>query len=218
MTRSVGLFRRGVRGGAVVALCAVFSGCQTERADSRLTRIQELEDRVQKQARRLVDQEEELSAAARTIQELRGLEGSRRLERLVHVARIEIERLSGGYDDNRDGVDDGVVVYIQPKDADGDVIKAAGSVKVEIFDVTQPSGPQVIGKVELSPDATRKAWFSKLLGAHYRIQVPWAADALSPERSKVTVTVHFTDLLSGETFEAHHIADVRKPARPTVPQ
>jgi hypothetical protein len=217
MIPSVGLFRRGARGLAMMAACAVLGGCKPPQADSRVTRIQELEDKVQKQARQLVDQEEELSAAARTIQELRGLEGPRRLDRLVHVDKIEIERLSGGYDENRDGVDDGVVVYVRPIDTDGDVIKAAGSVSVELFDVSQPAGPQAVGKVELNPEAMRKAWFSKLLGAHYRIEVPWAADAIGPERKKINVAVRFTDLLSGETFEAQHVADVRKPARSGSP-
>lgn len=217
MTQSVGFFRWGGRGCAVLAVCAVLAGCKTEPADPRLTRIQELEDKVQKQARQLVDREEELSSAARTIQELRGLEGPRRLDRLVHVGKIEIERLSGGYDANRDGVDDGVVVYVRPIDTDGDVVKAAGSAKVELFDVSQPSGPQTVGKVELSPEAMRKAWFSKMIGAHFRIEVPWAADAIGPEREKITIAVRFTDLLSGQTFDAQHIAEVSKPARQASP-
>lgn len=215
MIERVGRFHWGAHGGAFVAVCAIVAGCRTEPADPRLTRIQELEDKVQKQARQLVDREEELSSAARTIQELRGLEGPRRLERLVHVGKIEIERLSGGYDNNRDGVDDGVIVYFRPIDTDGDVIKAAGSAKVELFDVSKPAGPQMIGKVELSPEAMRKAWFSKMIGAHYRIEVPWAADALGPERKEVNILVRFIDLLTGQAFEAQHIASVRKPARPT---
>ncbi len=213
MVNSTGHLNWGARLCAVLSVCAVLSACNNEKADPRLTRIQELDDKVQKQARQLVDREEQLASAARTIQELRGLEGPRRLDRLVHVAKIEIERLSGGYDDDRDGVDDGVVAYVRPIDVDGDVVKAAGSAKVELFDVSQKSGPQSVGKVELDPEAMRKAWFSKFMGAHYRIKVPWAADAAAQERKAITVVVRFTDLLTGQSFEAQHIAEVHKPAR-----
>lgn len=213
MNHSARLSRWGARLGAGVFVCAAVGACNSHQADSHLTEIQALKDKIQRQARQLVDREEQLSSAARTIQELRNLEGPRRLDRLVHVARIDIERLSGGYDDDQDGVDDGVVVYLQPVDTDGDIIKAAGSAKVELFDVTTQPGPQSVGKVELDPDAMRKAWFSKILAAHYRIKVPWSAEAATQAHQKITVWVRFTDLLSGQTFEAQRIVDVRKPAR-----
>ncbi len=207
------LSRWGTRSGAAACLCAILGACNNNKADSQLTVTQELRDKVQKQARQLVDREEQLSSAARTIQELRNLEGPRRLDRLVHVAQIDIERLSGGYDDDQDGVDDGVVVYLQPVDTDEDIIKAAGSAKVELFDVTSKPGPQSVGKVELDPDAMRKAWFSKMLATHYRIKVPWSAEAAAQAHEKITVWVRFTDLLTGQSFEAQRIVDVRKPAR-----
>ena len=213
MAKSAVFLHARARRGVALSIIMMLSACNNDKSDPRMSRIQELDDKVQKQARQLVDREEQLASAARTIQELRGLEGPRRLDRLVRVAKIEIERLSGGYDDNQDGVDDGVVVYVRPIDTDGDVVKAAGSAKVELFDVSQPSGPQSVGKVELNPEAMRKAWFSKFLSAHYRIKVPWAAEAASPERKSITVAVRFTDLLTGESSEAQQIVEVHKPAR-----
>jgi hypothetical protein len=212
MTTTAGLMRWGARGCTALLVCAAIGACAPEKPDTRITQIQELEDKVRKQARQLVDREEQLASVGRTIQELRGLEGPQRLDRIVHVARIEIERLSGGYDDNQDGIDDGVIVYVRLIDGDGDVIKAAGSAKVELFDVAQKPGPKSVGKVELSPDAMRKVWFSKVLSAHYRIKVPWAADAAASEHKNVTIAARFTDLLTGQSFEAQHLAEVRKPA------
>ncbi|MBN2563855.1 MAG: hypothetical protein JXQ75_23315 [Phycisphaerae bacterium] len=183
------------------------SGCGGG-APGLVTENQELRDKVEAQQRLLVARDEQIQDQARHIQELQGLTGERSLDRLVHVARIELERLTGGYDDDRDGVDDGVVAYVRLIDQDGDTIKAAGSVRVRLLDLAKPPDSQLVGDVELGPEELRPAWYGRFLTSHYTIKVPWAHGAQRAEHKSITVLVRFTDLLTGQVFEAQQAVEV----------
>lgn len=203
----------GVRCCAAVAFfsLALFGACNGGGgADSRVTQIQLLEDRVLEQTRQLQRKDEELSEQARIITELRGLNGDERLARLVRVDRIELERLSGGYDENRDGVDEGVVAYLRLRDVDGDSIKAAGSVVLEAYDLAAPQGEQLVARAELDVDATRAAWFGRFLTSHFAVKAPWLAGR-PPANRQITLVVRFTELLTGRTFETQHVGQIHLP-------
>ncbi len=182
--------------GALVCI----AGCQNGGADPHITQIQELQDQLSRQGRQLGEKDAVINEQAAEIQHLRGLDADDRLKRLVHVDRIELQSLSGPYDDNRDGVDDGMVAYLRLIDADGDTIKAAGSATVQLFDLAAPQGGQLIGGVNLGPDELRPLWYGCLFTSHYTIRVPWK-ERLSPGGSTVTMVVRFTDLLTGRSFE-----------------
>ncbi|RIK64192.1 MAG: hypothetical protein DCC65_14890 [Planctomycetota bacterium] len=200
------------RSAAAASLAAILAGAIAcngpSAADPRLTRIAELEDKVQQQAAALTRKDEEIAAQARTIQELRGFSGARSIDQFVHVSRVEIERLSGGYDDDRDGIDDGVVAYLRLFDSEGDVIKASGSAVLEAYDLAAPEGRQLVAKLEADVAMMRSVWFGKLMTSHYTLKAPWLPDR-RPRNSRITLVVRFTDLLSGNVFEAQHVADVK---------
>src|SRR5690606_41710476 len=60
------------------------------------------------------------------------------LDELVIPVKIELERMSGGYDEDGKAGDDGIVLYIQPMDKDGSVLKVAGTIKVTLYDLQNP--------------------------------------------------------------------------------
>ncbi len=186
-------------------------GCGPETPPGTVTELQRLRDQVISLNQRLVSREEQIREQAQRIQELQNLSGERTLDRLVHVQRVEIDRLSGGYDDDRDGVDDGVVVYLRLLDAEqgGDAIKAAGSVGVRLLDLAQAPESQLVGQVHLSSEQLRPMWYGRFLTSHYTIKVPWADDKIRPTQKTVTVLVHYTDLLTGKTFQAQGTVEVR---------
>ena len=194
-----------------VVVCPIFlvaAGCNPPAADSRIAQVQQLQDRNQEQARLLAAKDEQLAADAKRIQELQGLNGERSIDNLVHVASIEIDRLSGGYDDDRNGVDEGVLIYLRLLDKDGDAIKASGNVHVRLLDLAKPEGSQLVGELSLDPAALRPLWYGRLLTYHYTIKVPWAGGAKRAEHKSITVVVEFTDLLSGKTFTAQKVVEV----------
>lgn len=196
---------------AILAVAVVSMGLACDgptKGDQRITQNQELRDKVEGQARLLVEKDEQLASQAKRIQELQGLSEQRRLDALVHVDKIEIERLSGGYDDDHDGVDEGVVVYVRLLDSEGDTIKAAGGVRVRVLDLAKPEGSQLTGEAVLDAAALRPMWYGHFLTSHYTVKVPWANGAKQSEHKSLTVHVAFTDLLSGRVFEAQRVVEV----------
>jgi len=200
------------RWGALVALivCTVgaLAGCNGAAADPHIAQIQQLEDKLSEQSRLREQRDQQIAEQGRIIQDLRGLDGARRLEQLVHVARVEIERLSGGYDDDRDGVAEGVVVYLRLFDSEGDVIKAAGSAKVNVFDVSTASAPRTVCFGQWTAEQMNPLWFGALMTSHYNLRVPWPAGIRTTPSKTLTLVVQFTELLSGRTFEAQRAVDV----------
>lgn len=194
------------------ALTAVFTlncACNGPTvADSPITEMQQLEDKVRAQSAELARKNEELASQAETIRELRGFSGDRSIDQFVHVSRIEIERLSGGYDDDRDEVDEGVVAYLRLYDSDGDIIKASGSAILEAYDLAAPEGQQLVAKIAVDVAAMRSLWYGKFMTSHYTLKAPWLPDR-APRHGSITIVARFADLLSGEVFEAQRVANVK---------
>ena len=176
-----------------------------------LTRIQELEDKVEDQARLLAEKDEHLHTQAEIIQRLRELPQDGKTRNLVQVDRIQIERLSGGYDEDRNGIDEGVAVYLRMYDREGDTIKSAGTARVKLFDLANPPGQQLVGKVEVGPDELADMWYGRFLTAHYTLRVPFETtnDESRPHHPNITVLASFTDLLTGRSFEDQRVVKVK---------
>ena len=197
---------------AAVFMSAAVGGCNGNKTSledtSRLTRIQELEDQLAEKLRLLARKDEQLRAQARIVQQLRQLDGDRGLDALIHVDRIEIERFSGGFDDNGDGIDEGVRAHLRLYDQHGETMRATGSVLVKLLDLAAPSGQRDLGRMELTPPQLNALWFGRFLTAHYTVKVPWPAGVSSPRHERITVNVVFTDLLSGRSFDAQRVVEV----------
>lgn len=197
---------------AALIISAVAGGCNLNKPTlddtARLTRIQQLEDQLAEKVRLLARRDAQLREQANIVQRLRRLDGDRGLDALIHVDRIEIERLSGGYDDNGDGIDEGVRVHLRLFDQHGETMRATGSVLVKLLDLAAPSGQRDMGRMELNPQQLNALWFGRFLTKHYTVKVPWPAGMGSPQHKQITTVVVFTDLLSGRSFDAQRVVDV----------
>jgi len=126
------------------------------------------------------------------------------MDKLFTVERIELGRYTAGVDLDKKPGDDGVRVYLQPIDRGGDLVKAAGSISVQLFDLSRPE-KNLIGRCDVPADAAGKLWFGGLGRSHYRFDVRWTTPPAAPE---VTVRASFTDLLTGKTFTAQKTCKV----------
>jgi len=200
---------------AAVIMSAAAGGCNDQKASlrdtARLTRIQELEDQLAEKDRLLDLRDDQLRKQAEIVQQLRNLEGNRGLDALIHVDHIEIERFSGGYDDDGDGIDEGVRVHLRLFNQYGETMRATGSAQIKLLDLAGPSGQRDMGKVELGPQRLSERWFGRFLTSHYTIDVPWPAGVGSPPHNRITVVVVFTDLLTGRSFDAQRAVEVALP-------
>jgi len=190
------------------AMLATTAGCLPPARDETFQQRARLQQEVDTLRRRVVSLQDHIESQARTIQKLQGLDGDRAVDKLVHVASIEIERLSGGYDADRDGRDDGVVVYLRLFDRDGDTIKAAGSAGVELFDLSRPDGERLIGVASWDAAALRETWHGRFMTSHYTMRTPWRDPAIRPTDQSVTVVARFNDLLTGRTFEDQRVVEI----------
>lgn len=133
-----------------------------------------------------------------------------KLEKLVVPVKIELERQSGGYDEDGEPGDDGIILYIQPIDRQGDVIKAAGSIKVTLLDLANPPDQYVVGEYVFDANKTRELWYGRMWTHHYTVRTPWYKGR-PPRHNKITARVVFTDLLTGKDLEAQGVFEIKFP-------
>jgi len=89
--------------------------------------------------------------------------------------------LTSGQDrDGRPG-DDGLSVLLMPVDAHGDLVKLAGQVDLELFDMTLPADRQRLGQWRFPIDQVRDRWHKGFLSAGYLFQVDWQTPPAAEE-------------------------------------
>lgn len=208
--------RRVASGMVLCALTLMVVGCfggdtpeEVRESSERVTRIQELEDKIRTQGELLSMKDAQLADQAQELRGLRKTPSSAPLEELIHVERIEVDRLSGGYDDNKDGRPDGIRVYLRPYDQFGGYLRAAGRIHVKLLDLTAPTQDQLVGEAKWDNRELADLWYGALMSSsHYTLSVPWRNPASPPIGKTITVLVTFTDMLSNRTFDAQRAIDV----------
>jgi uncharacterized coiled-coil protein SlyX len=180
------------------------AGTQRE-ADMQRTMLEQ-EEQIAALEQRIADQEKTIADLQAQVMELRGQDADA-LDRLVHPVRIELEKLSGGYDDDGEGGDDGVILYIRPIDADGHVIKAAGSLKVVLYDLANPPERNTLGDYYFDQPTMRELWYGRMWTHHFTVRCPWPPDHY-PDHDEITADVVFTDLLTGRRLRAQQMFKV----------
>jgi len=122
------------------------------------------------------------------------------------VTTLRIAKISNFFDKDRDGKQEKLVVYVQPIDVEGDVIKAAGTVAigiVQLWNLNNPDGEALLGQWQVEPAELRKLWFNAFTtGYRLTFDRPEGLETLS---EPLTVKVTFTDYLTGETFRVQQV-------------
>jgi hypothetical protein len=192
--------RRRTRASLLLAMAAA-GGCIPDNRQTlnEAAERRALEDKVAALQRDVASRDAMIADQAARIRELQRID-PRTAAFIPHAERIEIEAMSGTYDDNRDGRPDGIVVYLRALDADGDVVKAGGTITVQGLDLQNPPESQVVAECALDAEAVRKAWYGKFLTAHYTIKCPWKSGP--PTHPDLTLRVRFIDLVTGRPLEA----------------
>jgi hypothetical protein len=194
----------------IVCLSMVFlSGCAQDRGPSPLSQCRTQLDQAREDNVRLTKQ---LAQANQTIQsqskQIDTLQhfGTQRMAELIHVQSLQLDRLTGGYDDNHDGYEDGIVVYLQPLDQHRHIIEAAGLARVRLFELQKE--PKLIGEAVFTVPEFEKTWAGRLWTQHYTLRCPFARKPAIPN---VTLQVEFTELLTGKTFVTEKMVTVKLP-------
>lgn len=106
------------------------------------------------------------------------------LDRLFTTYGLKFGGATGGYTPTPDKPGDTMLkVYVVPIDQQGEPIKAAGSFKVELFDLNLPKDNR-IGKWDFDVDQTKADWNGEAFLYTYVLDCPWQTP---PAHSNLTV-------------------------------
>jgi len=199
----------------LAAIGSLLGGCAPPPTveDSSAGEVIQLRRDVVRLRHALTDAQQQLARQDQQLATLQAL-GTRRLENLFRVARIRLGRFTGGYDSDEKPGEDGVKVYVEPIDEAGSVLKAAGSVTIQLFDLAAPDGEYDLGAHRFDVDTIANHWFSGAFTNHYSFVCPWGERR--PSCSEVTVRVTFVEYLTGKTFIAQKRAPVEGPPPPAT--
>ncbi len=122
------------------------------------------------------------------------------------LTTLRIAKISNFFDKDSDGVQEKLIVYVQPIDTEGDVVKAAGTVSVQLWNLNNPNGQALLGQWKVEPAELRKLWFNSLATTSYRLTFD-RPDAVGVFSEPLTLRVTFTDYLTGESFRVQQVIE-----------
>lgn len=191
-------------------LMAFLVGCETP--DGQKNPLIEQIDILKQDNKQLTRQVKQLESNNKDLQKqidtLHGLADDIKLVRLYDVQKIKITNRTDFHDKDKDGKKETLIVYIQPIDQDGDIVKATGSVDVQLLDLNEEE-PQVLGRWHMEPGELRKLWFNALMMTNYRLKFD-ISDKVETFEEPLTVKVTFTDYLTGKVFKEQKVIEPQK--------
>jgi hypothetical protein len=182
----------------VASLLTVSAGCgspNTANVDLRKER-----QALQEQVASLESEVEQLRL------QLRVIEGERGTIETLPQDRLSLLFTVGGLDVNRltQRTDGGLEVYVQPLEGSGDLLKAAGAMTVEAFDLSATEQVR-IAMWEFPLEDARDLWQKGGLFSGYRLVCDWPADVTPPAAGQpILLKIAFTDGLTGRTMSANY--------------
>ncbi len=123
------------------------------------------------------------------------------------VSRIEIVKPSRGVDENKDGHDDAVRVYLETWDSRGRFLPALATVKVTVCAVAAGLPAVTVATGEFDAKAFDESYRSGIGGTHYTLRVPLTSP-IPKGIGQVTVSIELTDLTTGASHKAEKIVNV----------
>jgi len=210
MTRAARLATAAMAACILPAACVMLTACTPQRPvrldANMLLENEQLRTSNEELHKQLLQRDEQILA----LQNL----GDKRLGRLYTVRRITLGSGTGGANTDDKPGDDAVKVNVAPIDQHGSVLKAAGSVKVQVFDLAAPEGKNLLAERDYDPNAAAKNWSSGLFSSYYGFTLP--LPAAPPAHSELTVRAEFTEYLTGKTFTTQQVIKVALPPKPTT--
>ena len=189
----------------ILAIVSVFiTGCENAGQKKTISEIATLTKQNKALTSRLEQAKGRAEQLNKQVQTLSVLKDKLRPEDIYDLQKIKIWRYTNLYDRNKDGKKETLLVYIQPLDEDGDTIKAAGAVEVQLWDLSREQQKAMVAQWQLKADELKKLWFYSLMGANYRLTFD-VSDKIEKFEKPLTVKITFTDYLTGKVFTEQRV-------------
>lgn len=189
-------------------LLVFVAGCEDVNKSPLKEKIDTLTQEKMELTHRIEQSEAENEQLKKQIQVLSGLPPQVKPEKLYDLQRVKITGYTNLYDQDKDGKEEKLIVYLQPIDEDGDIIKAAGAVDVQLWDLDKDDGQAMLGQWHVEPNQLKKLWFATIITINYRLTFD-VADKIGTFEEPLTVKVTFTDYLTGKVFKEQKVIKPR---------
>ncbi len=183
----------------LAAFIFFISACENADTKKPASEIDRLRQQNQALTGRLANAEQQAQQLKKQVQTLSAVTDDTQPEDIYDLQKIKIWRYTNLYDKDEDGKIESLIVYLQPIDADGDVIKAAGNAEVQLWDLNKKEAQALLGTWNVSSNEIKKLWYATVLASNYRLIFD-ISKLIDDYEKPLTVKVTFTDLLSGKTF------------------
>jgi len=169
-------------------------------------KIYELTDQNEQLSKQLEQTTAENEQLAGQVRVLSGLPDEVKGKNIYVLEKVTLTKHTNFYDKDGNGSKEKLLVYLQPIDKDGDIIKATGEVEIELWDLSKEESQAKLAQWKVATDDLAKLWFSTLMRTNYRLTFD-APDGAMQSKEPLTVKVTFTDYLSGKTFKQQHVIE-----------
>jgi hypothetical protein len=190
-----------------VGLLGFVVGCNNGDKSPVAEQIDALREEKAQLAYELERSESKNEQLEQQIEVLSGLPEDK-LEGLYELQRVKLTRYTNLYDKDKDGQYEKLIVYIQPIDEEGDVVKATGAVDVQLWDLNRDEDEALVGQWRVGPEELKELWFATIVITNYRLTFD-VSDKIEQFKEPLTVKVTFTDYLTGKVFEEQRVIKPR---------
>lgn len=202
---------------SVIVALAGLAGCATRGGLGALqTELRHREDQISQLDRDLEQARKELDIAKRERESLR-TQLSRNVSTQLLPEQSDLifraeglkfsEYLTSGVDRDGQPGDELVSVLLTPHDAAGDPLRLPGQLKVEIRDLNNPDGQQLIGRWTWDEQKVIEQWHNGFMSSGYHLELPLTE---LPPHEEVTLHAQLTTP-DGRQFSATQPIQLRLP-------
>jgi len=193
---------------SLISLAFAF-GCDGQTAGKPTTaqQVQQLTAQKTDLQNQLEQTKAENDRLKKQAESLSKLPGDKRADAIYNLKSIKIGRFTNFYDEDKTPGATGkknLVVYVEPIDETGDVIKAAGTIDVQLWNLNKKENEARLAQWRVEPNEIKTLWLGGMLSSSYRLSFD-AAGIVDKFDKPLTVKVNFTDYLSGATFTEQFI-------------
>lgn len=181
----------------------ISAGCGDGAKTSLFDQIKSLSEEktdLKMQVQQLEVENKELSGQVET---LTAIGPKARIDALERIERIELAKLTGLFDKDKDGTDETLIVYLRTIDAAGDLVKASGTVHVQLWDLDVPDNPH-LADWQVKPEELTESWTPTLLTNYFRLKFD-ITGLLDDTKKELTVKVVFTDYVTGKVHRDQRV-------------
>ena len=192
----------------LTALLHLVTGCKTAGTKKlapadQIDRLTLRETQLEGEIKQLKAENEELK---KQIEVLSGVNPEERGKNIYDLQKVNISRYTDFYDKDKDGKKEKLIVYVQPIDEEGDIVKVAGTVDIQLWDLNKADGEAQLAQWRVEPAELKKLWFAALMSTYYRLTFD-IADIVQDFKEPLTVKLTFTDYLTGKVFKDQKVIE-----------